>query len=227
MEARKDMKTTYVSIVVVIAGLVVANSQGSQAQHQAPSLFETKEWLENSLSLPTSSMITISTSKTVLGIRFIAGDGSSDCFVDIFTNGVDLPTHNGMPSGLYPDYPLLRLNELFSLKDIDPNSIKFTPGVIDWTPGNPTIVKVYSEVTFSTTNNINRITQIVQDISDRKVGEVRLYNDAGGLPLANSSLAESSKISEVRLHMHTDYAPRFVAALRHAVELCGGKASPF
>jgi len=182
---------------------------------------ETKSWLENTLSIPQNSMTLLGHDKTVLGIRFVANNGTS-CFVDLFTNIASLPT----AGGAYPDFPTSRLNELFNLQDIDLNSIKAKQGVIEPWPV-PKVDEIYSYVTFNTTNNVDDISRVLQDLSDRKEGDARLYNDSGLLPSATSPSANPSKESEVRLTMHSSYAPRFVTALRHAVELCGGKPSAF
>jgi len=89
----------------------------------------------------------------------------------------------------------------FNLADIDPLSIKFV--VID-------MPLHFADVTFSTTDDTDSIELNVVPYGEKANPAGKPHSvHLGGIPVGE------------------DYAPRFVNALRHAVELCGGKPSAF
>ena len=101
---------------------------------------------------------------------------------------------------------LAEYTETFSLADIDPGTINHDTGDGDL---NGRIV------TFDTTNN----RKIIHCTSvDRNPGE-HFGKDAGCLPAYDSS--EQLRFST------KEFAARFDRALKHAVQLCGGKRSTF
>jgi hypothetical protein len=99
------------------------------------------------------------------------------------------------------------------LGDIDPASIKVgSPMGVYGKLGMKTLhdnPAAYADLTFRTTNDEDKIT-IYANRSEH-------YNVHACCGI----------ISEQGIALRPDYAPRFTKALSHAVELCGGKSSPF
>jgi len=98
----------------------------------------------------------------------------------------------------------------FNLADIDPLSIKFV--VIE-------MPEHYADVTLRTTDDTDSVELNVVSYGEQanrpeKPRSVHKIGSEGVPSLGGIPVAE-------------DYAPRFVNALRHAVELCGGKPSAF
>jgi hypothetical protein len=105
---------------------------------------------------------------------------------------------------------------IFNLNDIDPKSVSVThvPGVLGPETG----------IMFETKNELPNIAcKTVIKTKGEDYGKT--MREADGKDRCNWGMASSSYVGFD--FQSISYAKRFARALRHAVELCGGKPSPF
>jgi hypothetical protein len=110
-----------------------------------------------------------------------------------------------------------------NLADIDPTSIKASAIIHDWditTAKGPDQIDKdhpYVWVHIRTANDADSVTEFT--------------------PVPNDAASASGRFKKTNFHevgfppegiaVEPEYAPRLISALRHAVELCGGKPSTF
>jgi hypothetical protein len=242
---KKDMKNWTWSTVV--AGLALAAVPGMWAQKAAavgdPSIADTQEWIQNTTSdwgdaLSTNQLISQSDgspSKRIhIGVVF---EGCDAGILKFEIDDSPAPNTHHFSTAYY-----------FKLSDIDPDSIQ----IVDWRNATDAMVPspsmnngkvpraLYAVVSIRARNDNNTITG-KSDEQTRFGPPVRplVKGSNGYLTLERPSVfwaqvsADESSIFHVHsvndegLVMFVDYAPRFVKAFKHAVELCGGKASAF
>lgn len=146
-------------------------------------------------------------------------------FAETFTHkGCELTIYRQTePVGVWHSMPSSE-SETFNLRDIDPQSIKVYRidshyGFADC--ASPQDVKLYNlscdegEVIFSTRNNSPVIAEHGSTIFEELQG-------ADHVAKRQSTESQAAFISD-----DGQYAMRFTKAFKHAVELCGGRPSPF
>ena len=105
------------------------------------------------------------------------------------------------------------------LKDVDPNSIEFT--TYDSQHGGlkcaefPNLTCDMAELNFETYNQRPSMSEELTSIFPNLVGKDRVAR------MHNTTFVATILLDDVK------YGNRFVKAFRHAIELCGGKVSPF
>jgi hypothetical protein len=119
----------------------------------------------------------------------------------------------------------------FSLEDIDPSSIAIedacAPVADGWGPAMNCEDEQGKAVRFSTTNNVKKIH--FNGVGWGRVDEKRreaLGTEAVEKIEKENKFGYDTYTTDYLFHDHA-YAVRFMKALRHAVELCGGKPSAF
>jgi hypothetical protein len=209
--------------MLIFSACLLGAQQAENPKRQEPSLAETEEWI-------TQTFTDMNTGKTLCG-EFNSYVPSSEygpdlsCNFEFYTLEFDQ-----CEVKFYTRYAHTLINaaqnirELavrdqqmdyllsFTLSDIDPTSISVTDlkqgslGPLDKKTFHPNIP--YVAVNFRTTNDKNSM--------------VESKPDGTGKMAVHDCCTFGSGIG-----MEPNYAPRFVRALRHAVELCGGKPSAF
>ncbi len=185
-------------------GFCQLTQSGDTGKNSAPSLAATEKWIEQTFGEGSHIVY-----KGFQGIDFDNSKGGDPCYVTFtVTEQVD-PTS-------------IRFYEFVSLADIDPTSIKAGDLIHDTditTVKNPDLVNYstyevkdhpYIFVTLRTTNDSNKVT------SHTKVNGEDLSVTEHELGYPQEGIA-----------VNPEYAQRFIKAFRHAVDLCGGKASAF
>ena len=181
----------------------------STETHPRPSLLESEHWIENTFTDENVGYYQIFSSDNAVEKSYsIVFEG---CRVGLESSEIDRYKYKGTQTEKQSS-----VIDYVDLKDIDPASIK-----VD---GHIVIVIRRAIVGFRTTND------------ERKITEFRSPN--GIEELVRPSLSEkqphysphrTSKTNnlEMGIVMAPEYATRFVKAMRHAVQLCGGKGSAF
>ena len=201
--------------------LLWAQRAENPKQQQEPSLAETEKWITQTFGDGRHIVF-----KGFQEIDFALADIKRDNFddprcymqfsvidqVDI-NHLLDPPAGNG-----------LRFLQLIDLADIDPSSIKSGELIHDtdfMTSKDPNLVPdstgavkdhPYVFVTIKTTDNKNSIINYTYWTENGESTKYREMEHLVGFP---------------GIAVEPEYAPRFMKALRHAVELCGGKPSTF
>jgi hypothetical protein len=169
-----------------------------------PSLADTEKWIEQTFS-DGSHIVHGGRQRIYFGES--KGDGSCDIFFEV-TEQVD-PTK-------------LRFYEFVNLGDVDPTSVKATDLIHDT---DITTIKDPSLVNYSTGEVKDHpyvfVTVRTTDDGDKVTSRTKI--NGGGLSEKSHELGYPLE----GIALNPDYAPRFINALHHAAELCGGKASAF
>jgi hypothetical protein len=120
----------------------------------------------------------------------------------------------------------IRFLQLVNLADIDPTSIKASEVIHDT---DITTVKNPDQIDYST-NAVKDHPYVfvsIKTTDDKDSVIENTYLTENGRRTSLSSTAHEIGFPQEGIAVEKDYAPRFVNALRHAVELCGGKRSAF
>jgi hypothetical protein len=185
-------------------GLGQSTQSGDTGKNSAPSLAGTEKWIEQTFGEGSHIV-----HKGFQGIGFDDSQGGDPCYVTFTVTEQLDPTK-------------VRFYEFVSLADIDPTSIKVGDLIHDTditTVKNPDLVNYstyevkdhpYVFVTVRTTDDNNKVT------SHTKINGEDLSVKEHELGYSQEGIA-----------VNPEYAQRFINALRHAVDLCGGKASTF
>jgi hypothetical protein len=195
-------------IFLVFSGCLLSAQQADNAkQGREPSLAETETWIAQTFGEGRHIVY-----RTFQEIDFFKPDESDRCYMQFaVTEQFDSS---------------VRILQLINLVDIDPSSIK--SGQLIHEPGfnsnkNPNLVDYskdaakdhpYVFVTIKTTDNRNTVVSYT-------------YWKENGAPTKHSEMEHLVGFSNLGIAVEPEYAPRFIEALRHAVELCGGKPSAF
>jgi hypothetical protein len=165
---------------------------------QRPSLAETQQWLANTFSDGVFEATGRDSKITFNGCRAVI-TGSTEF------RYVEQTNHTTVPS-----------TDSFNLGDLDPNNISVdntANGSIDNTAKNPAVV-----VNLPVNGRGGRVTEVLQ---------LPARPNSTPTPKPDSSESDPTYYYALRLSVAPEYAPRFIKAMRHAVELCGGKPSVF
>jgi hypothetical protein len=195
-------------------GLALAASMTSAnvAHAQQPSLSETKDWITQS----SKYGFVMAVDGGVEQIDFPGPDKCSVRFTVLNSPGEDGPKHD-----------LIRFMQEANLADIDPASIVAGPAknrptirAIDFAPTVFVSVETY--------NHRDAVTHSMPSFGDHDTQPYYItHMDEIGWETADAQAGEGASVTLHGIAVHPEYAPHFVNAMRHAVELCGGKSSPF
>lgn len=198
-------KVLSVIMLVFPVCLLWAQQSEKSRQQQEPSLAETEKWITQTFGDGRHIVY-----KGFQAVDFDKPDKSDDtqCFMQFsVTDQVDLH---------------LRLLQLVDLADIDPASIKSSEPIHDTVDDSIFTVRdhPYVFVTINTTNNKDSIISYTYWKENGESLKHREMEHLVGFP----NIGDAAKVG---IAVEPEYAPRFMKALRHAVELCGGKPSTF
>lgn len=184
------------------------HAQSSERQN-GPSLAETEHWIENTFNNDNVGYFQPST----------PGNSLEESYSIVFEGcklGLETSEVQRFASNKTPNEQQSSVIYYVDLKDIDPASIR-----VD---GHINIIIRRAIVGFKTTND------------DRKIAEYSFPNKIEELVRPSQFKKQSHydpqmifKTDHVEdgMVMAPDYAPRFIKAMRHATQLCGGKKSTF
>jgi hypothetical protein len=182
---------------LVIAGLILCAASYALAQ-DTPTLRETLEWMQNTLDSGAGSLY------------MSQKDGSTEKREMTLPDAKSCEVSFQYQTGLLANYsygiitkPTFKLTEKFNFKDIDPSTIESGKPTKDGKPAD--IIGPYVIFVATTRDNAKLI-----------------FNVRDLLPTPQTFSSDSLTFS-----LPYPYADRFTKAFKHAVALCGGKASSF
>lgn len=206
------------SVVIVLMAVSIT---GCAKPQQGPSLSETTTWMEQSYNPRDGG------SNYGLGYgmqtHYLNGKMTQQFQETLSCIQCKVTLHNhtspiGIFADVHSDYTLT-----FSFRDVDPQSIKihrYDSNKVG-NCADPQEVQLFSlncdqaEITFSARNDA----AVIDDDS------LTIYEKLQG---SDHELRQKTKMSNATIIMDdVEYANRFAAALKHAIELCGGKPSAF
>ncbi|HEU0046775.1 MAG TPA: hypothetical protein VFQ43_04090 [Nitrososphaera sp.] len=214
---------TAVAVVIAVLGRLAVGQITQQSS--TPSLLETEAWITKAVENHASATQCTEYNPRMPGDSTVENLVAFDChraefyltFDGCAATLVTVHTHRRSDKSFVKQYDYERdkadnLRLVFNLADIDPSTIKTNPPQGSFGPLHTNTYHKnvpFMKVVFKTTNEKEVIRKVVQ-------GATRAYDSSEIDPAWWDSLA-----------FDLDYAPRFVHALKHAVELCGGKPSAF
>jgi hypothetical protein len=195
-------------IFLVSNGLLLSAQQADNAkQGREPSLAETEAWITQTFG--EGRHVVYRASQEIV---FYKSDESDRCDMQFSV----IEQVDASPRAL----------QLINLVDVDPSSIQSGQLIHD------------SE--FAANKDQNRVDNLTAAVKDHPYIFVTIkttdnrnavisytYRNENGAPTRYSEMEHSVGVSNLGVAVEPEYAPRFIQALRHAVELCGGKPSTF
>ena len=183
---------------LVIAGLTLMCAATCALTQDTPTLKETLDWMQNTLDSGSGSLY------------ITQKDGSTEKREVTLPDAKSCEVSFQYQTGLVANYsygiitkPTFKLTERFNFKDIDPTTIESGKPTTDGKPAD--IMGPYVIFVATTRDNAKLISNF-RDI----------------LPLPQRFTSDS-----LIFELPYPYADRFTKAFKHAVALCGGKASSF
>src|SRR5437667_2755026 len=197
-----------------VAAVVVAVLGGLAGGRNGPSLEETFDWLNNSLT-PVGGLVVYVARNGYSYHSCSAGCYEKELITDVSHNGCHVQVSKEIEIKSYGTFQYLE-HDSFDLADIDLTSVK--AGGLDGGSDDDMDGKVIS----LQTRNAKRVIQCQQKNMEQL--------DADGRPDKNfkpdaefTTKCIGNPYNEQELRFKTqEYTARFAKAFRHAVELCGG-----
>lgn len=219
-------------IVLSVGCMIHAQQAGNSHQSPRPSLDDTEKWIVQTFtSENTGASACEEYSDDTMGDVSVGYGPYMECYNTSYNNlSIDQcrvmfeihKLHSALgKNGMHREVvDTMGKVVTFDLGDIDPTSILAgSPYGQFGNPGKKTYhdnPALYLDISIRTTNDFNRIAiengLPRQPISERHKPEM-LHTCCG--------------LVENGITVSPEYAPRFIKAMRHAVELCGGKPSTF
>ena len=221
-----DMKSGLLCFFATVILFATALPAQQSSPRSGPSLQETDDWIRQTFNDDNTGMFGcdefergmsddygsgMSCAKTQYHIKI---DG---CRVTLYVSSfvVVSPGTNGNVRDISPSDDSIAT---FDLHDIDPASI--TAGQVRWMFGDPSKKTFhenspsFAQVQIETTNGKDAISVVYTNRETKVPSQPKLEHSC--CTLIGHGIA-----------VKPDYAPRFVKAIRHATELCGGHPSAF
>jgi hypothetical protein len=195
---RARIPLTEHSLRLIIAGVILVSvATYAFAQQDTPTLKETLEWMQNTLDSGAGSLY------------MSQKDGSTEKREVTLPDAKSCEVSFQYQTGLLENYsygiikkPTFKVMERFNFKDIDPTTIESGEPTKDGKPAD--IIGSY--VIFNATTRDN----------------AKLISNNNGTTTTQTFTSDS-----LIFELPYPYADRFTKAFKHAVTLCGGKASSF
>ena len=184
----------------VIVGLILLCASTHTLAQDKPTLKETLEWMQNTLDSDSGSLY-MSQKDGTTEKREVRLPDAKSCEVSFQYQTGPLENYS---YGVIAK-PSFKLIEKFNFKDIDPTTIQSGKPTKDGKPAD--IVGAY--VFFSATTRDN----------------AKLISNVRSVPPTEQTFTFTS--DTLTFELPYPYANRFTKAFKHAVALCGGKASSF
>lgn len=183
--------------LVIVGAILVCVATYALAQQDTPNLKETLEWMQNTLDSGAGSLY------------MSQKDGSTEKREVTLPDAKSCEVSFQYQTGLLENYsygvirkPTFKVIERFNFKDIDPTTIESGEPTKDGKPAD----MIGSYVIFNATTRDN----------------AKLISNNNGTTTTQTFTSDS-----LIFELPYPYADRFTKAFKHAVTLCGGKASSF
>lgn len=198
--------------ILLLATTSMAVYGQSGKRQSGPSLIETEHWIENTFN-----------EQNVGYYQILSADNTIDESYSVVFEGCTL----GLESSEVHDYKYNGTHSeqqssvlyYVDLKDIDPSTIKvYFYDVI-------TVRRAF--VGLMTTNDENKITTLMFPNDIENLVSPSVFRHEKHFTPERVVKVDSIPFDKSGIVMASDYAPRFIKAMRHAVQLCGGRRSTF